>query len=91
MVNTLRKKNRRIYKGRFVERVRLYAWVDPMVMDLLYLLSKKLFPQRKKALSLTIQKLIIDAALKYNIIDERSELFEKIKKTKELINSEIGK
>ena len=86
-----RKKNKRIYKGRFAERVRLYAWIGPMIMDLLNLLSRKLFPRRKKSLSLTIQKLIIDAALKYNIIDEGSDLLKKIKKIKELINSEISK
>ena len=83
-------KNKKIYRGKFVERTRLYAWVDPAIEQLLNLIAMKLFPQRKKVTSLIIQKLIIDEALRLGILDENSELYKRVMKIKEIIEHEIS-
>ena len=55
---------KRIYQGRFVKRVRINSRLDPNVYNLLDWLMKKYFPCRKKAISLILTKIIIEAYLR---------------------------
>ncbi len=85
----MNKRPRKVYKGKFVERVRLYVWIDPCIMQLLELLIKNMFPHRKKAISLLIQKLIIDEALRQGVLSNNLEIYNKVMKIKEYIEDEV--
>jgi len=68
----IRNKKRKIYKGQYVERVRIYIRLSPEVAKMLDYLAEKYFPNKKKRISLTIKKLILDAASKEKNLQNRS-------------------
>ena len=53
---------RRVYEGRFTRRVRLYVRLDPETYELLRKIAEKWFPQRKKRISITIERMIREIA-----------------------------